>query len=590
MRHTDLALAMAEQEMSGVEVGYLPIQPLELLRERVASAIANTSFYRDIYKPFGPMPTGDDFLHWFASLPIVNKAQLQAAGPAELLNPMYTRSELVAKPTSGSTGIPFTLLLNNTVINFRKWRFQRPHQWVVKEPPTKLVFVFPWDFVTRTPREELTPAAAAPAASLEESDGDEPAAGPPRTATPGAPFRSLPKKTKRTVKATRTAASVHQEAPILDRPFTVNSWLPMEELFTTLRELAPATLVGFASSLAALARWMLQHDERLPSLVQVWTTSEVLSPDGTDAIRGAMGCLPLAAYASNEFGFMAWEAEAGGPLTFEGDRLHVECLEPDSALPARLGDFSRLVVTDLLNDTMPLIRYDIADIARVGEPVQVTYDLRCMTVTDLQGKEADLLQPPDARTVTTFQVLGAIKDHLPNAQYRFVGITPDRYVLQYRPGLGFSPGSLDPTVRVLSEMLGPGVEVVPQRVDGIAREPSGKLRPVVNLHNIPEARRRELAATLGVASLLPINSRDAATSIVSRALAAVRGLHPPGEAVDESQELYADLALDSLQFVRIVLELERELGREIDDEDLLAIDLITVGDLVTCVEHMLPTG
>lgn len=594
MRLTEFALAAAAKEMCAPEVGYLPVSPEGLLRERVESAIAHVPFYRKLYEPFGAVPPGDEFPEWFATLPVVTKSQLQAAGRGELLNRCYSSADLVPKPTSGSTGVPFTLLLDNTVLNFRKWRFQRPYQQLVGQAPTKLVFVFPWDFVVRTPREPMRFATAAAGTGLDQRDHRDSAAAP----APEPPsFESMPKKTRRTARATRAeAVAAPPPPPVLDRPFTVNSWLPPDRLFTTLLELGPASLIGFASNLAALARWMRQHSERLPSLRQIWTTSEVLAPDGADAIRDAMGCEPLAIYASNEFGFMAWEAGPGEPMRFDPDRFHVEFLATRSSVPARVGDLSRIVVTDLLNDTMPLIRYDIADIARPGEPVRLTDDLQCATVTDLQGKETDLLLAPDGRTVTPFQVLGAIRDHLPDAQYRFIALDRTRYVLQYRPGAGFT-ADLQPAITAVGDILGPGTEIVAQQVSEIAREPSGKLRPVVNLHNLADARRRTLAAELGVDTMLPDVGRVGAVRVVARALAVVqdRPEHDPArnsrpDAVpDERLELYADLAIDSLKFVQLIAALERELDREIDDEDLLEVDLITIGDLVTFVDGLLRT-
>src|SRR5262249_46287546 len=139
MTHTEFALSAAEKEMNGGEVGRLPVSPMELLRERLVSAIEHVPFYRVLYEPFGPVPSGDSFIEWFTRLPIVNKSQLQAANPVALLNPRYNRSELISKLTSGSTGIPFTLFLDNTVSNFRKWRFLQLYQHIVKAPATRLV-------------------------------------------------------------------------------------------------------------------------------------------------------------------------------------------------------------------------------------------------------------------------------------------------------------------------------------------------------------------------------------------------------------------------------------------------------------------
>jgi acyl carrier protein len=79
--------------------------------------------------------------------------------------------------------------------------------------------------------------------------------------------------------------------------------------------------------------------------------------------------------------------------------------------------------------------------------------------------------------------------------------------------------------------------------------------------------------------------RRPATSLVFDALAAVIP-NPRGEELDEGQELYADLGMDSLRFVRLLVELETKLGVELVDEDLMTIDLVTVSDLIDLVERI----
>ena len=83
----------------------------------------------------------------------------------------------------------------------------------------------------------------------------------------------------------------------------------------------------------------------------------------------------------------------------------------------------------------------------------------------------------------------------------------------------------------------------------------------------------------------PVLDRRQATSLVFDALAAV----VPGlrvEALDERQELYADVGLDSLGFVRLLIELEGKLGVQLVDEELMTIELVTVADLVHLVERI----
>jgi acyl carrier protein len=82
-------------------------------------------------------------------------------------------------------------------------------------------------------------------------------------------------------------------------------------------------------------------------------------------------------------------------------------------------------------------------------------------------------------------------------------------------------------------------------------------------------------------------NRRQATSLVADALAAVIPGLRVGE-LDERQELYADLGLDSLGFVRLLIELEGKLGVQLMDEELMTIDLVTLSDLVDLVERIAP--
>jgi acyl carrier protein len=83
----------------------------------------------------------------------------------------------------------------------------------------------------------------------------------------------------------------------------------------------------------------------------------------------------------------------------------------------------------------------------------------------------------------------------------------------------------------------------------------------------------------------PVLDRGQAQSLVFGALAAViRGLK--AEAVDEQQELYADLGMDSLAFAQLLVELEVRLKIQLVDEELMTIELVTVADLIDLVERM----
>ena len=85
--------------------------------------------------------------------------------------------------------------------------------------------------------------------------------------------------------------------------------------------------------------------------------------------------------------------------------------------------------------------------------------------------------------------------------------------------------------------------------------------------------------------LRPKLDRSQAKSLVIDALTAViRGVK--AQAVDERQELYADLGMDSLAFARLLVELEVRLNIQLVAEDLMTIELVNVTDLIDLVERI----
>lgn len=83
----------------------------------------------------------------------------------------------------------------------------------------------------------------------------------------------------------------------------------------------------------------------------------------------------------------------------------------------------------------------------------------------------------------------------------------------------------------------------------------------------------------------PELNRSQATCLVFDALTAViPDLRV--ETLDERQELYADLGLDSLGFVRLLLEFESKLGLQLFDDGLMTIKLLSVGDLIDLIERV----
>ncbi|HLJ76037.1 MAG TPA: hypothetical protein VKT75_01415 [Acidobacteriaceae bacterium] len=120
----------------------------------------------------------------------------------------------------------------------------------------------------------------------------------------------------------------------------------------------PEVLRGPASLLAMFADWlrgcgMAWHRPR-----RVIATGETPSPESRQTVTETFGCMVTRQYVCPDIGILATECE-------QGERLHFHPLSSYISLaPAGQsseGSIYRLIITDLLNHGMPLIRYDSGD-------------------------------------------------------------------------------------------------------------------------------------------------------------------------------------------------------------------------------------
>lgn len=127
-----------------------------------------------------------------------------------------------------------------------------------------------------------------------------------------------------------------------------------------LNEFQPTLL----SSFPYMLRMLSDAAERGELTIQpnrVTSSGDVLTASDRGAIRKAFGLEPFNYYCSTEFPYIAWEADDHDGLYINADQVIVESVDAANrpVPPGRLGD--KLLVTNLTNRAMPLIRYEMSD-------------------------------------------------------------------------------------------------------------------------------------------------------------------------------------------------------------------------------------
>ena len=171
----------------------------------------------------------------------------------------------------------------------------------------------------------------------------------------------------------------------------------MADFVSLWRRNRPSLMYGHSRSLYMFAQFVLTNgisDLRPGGII---STSMMLLPHERSAISAAFGCEVTDQYGCEEVGLIGCECEKHEGMHLNIDHLYVEFIREDGT-PAEPGEEAAIVVTDLVNRAMPLIRYRIEDMG-----IPISRECSCGRGLPLMGKvtgrTADFLVKKDGGLV-----------------------------------------------------------------------------------------------------------------------------------------------------------------------------------------------
>jgi len=389
----------------------------------VDEAYRHCRYYRETFDAHGFHPRQLSSLADFDRIPVLTKRIIQDAGDA-LFHDAYPRGALILAKTGGSTGQALRVYADWNCRDLRNAAAIRSDRWAG------------WDLGMR------------------------------RAALWGNP--PVAKTAKQKLRAALRDRIVYFD--------TMNmSDRSMSDFVAVWRRDRPELLFGHAHSLYIWAKWLHRagiDDLRPRGIV---STSMVLMPSERAVIEQVFDCPVTDRYGCEEVGLIGCECERHDGMHINSDHVYVEFLRDDGSAAAP-GEPANLVVTDLVNRGMPLIRYAIEDVAaaRAGKcPCGRGLPL----MESVVGRTADFLVRPDGSLVAgvslverTLTAFGGID------QLQLVQQSTAELVLNVVRGRDYSA---DTERGLRSEMLavfGPSVTCRFNYADRLAQQPSWKYR------------------------------------------------------------------------------------------------------------------
>ena len=180
------------------------------------------------------------------------------------------------------------------------------------------------------------------------------------------------------------ATRVHTSRSILKRTTA--------ELLSDLHRLRPDYL--YVNGVVARQLALAQLDSDFPpiQIEQLLTVSDRIDPQLCELVREVFGARIIDRYSSEEFGYIALQCPVHDHLHVCSPSLIVEVVDDDGNA-CDVGVPGRVLVTSLHNFAMPLIRYDIGDIAEFGEPCDT--GLNWPVLNQVSGRIRDSITTPE---------------------------------------------------------------------------------------------------------------------------------------------------------------------------------------------------
>jgi phenylacetate-CoA ligase len=237
----------------------------------------------------------------------------------------------------------------------------------------------------------------------------------------------------------------------------------------------PSLLVSYPSVLAMIAR---EAQERPPSLRGIVVGSETATPNYKHDIEKGYGLRVYNRYGCYEFGgALMQDCELHDGLHANTELAVVEVVDSNGEQVSE-GEQGRLVITGLQNWVMPLIRYDIEDLAIAG--LECACGRGLPTIKNVLGRTSETIAGKDGDRISSFSLLSALISERYFAalakEFQFVDLGPGKIGLRIVPTekyLENPPANADRIRKRLQEYL-PILDFHIEVRDELPREKSGK--------------------------------------------------------------------------------------------------------------------
>jgi phenylacetate-CoA ligase len=394
------------------------------LRAIVQHAYRHVPFYRERLDSLGIRPEEIQSIEDLQKLPILDKKTVAANLYFNLLSNNHNKWSISRLSSCGTSCEPATYFADKHQLEIRKAASLRAHEWMGVHRGAPSIHV-------KVPRLGLT---------------------------------------QRETLGQRIEALISRQLFI---PASVLSESLVQQAQAYSKSHRAPVLEGSVESLHWLAKNLGNASDPLQPFSSVSVHGQTLTPDARAEMQSAFGCKVYNMYTSEEFSVIAHQCETLDGLHITAESYVIEVLKDGK--PAKPGQVGEVVITDLNNYCMPLIRYRIGDYAVAADPLE-----QCPC-----GRGLPLIRGVVGRPESIFEASAG--NHIPSGffselfrghsyliqQYQVVQSAPGELEIRIQRAPRFSDQELSKLLSLMRQYLG---NDTPVRVEFVEKISSPKRR------------------------------------------------------------------------------------------------------------------
>jgi len=308
------------------------------LHELLLHSYKNVPYYKEIFDRIALVKNNRLDLENFYKIPVINKNIIKN-NFSLFLSKDISRRRWYKNSSGGSTGIPQTFIQDD---NYKNWMLASEFFYfkkIIKIDPFKAKKVLLW--------------------------GSE---------------RDIFRQKKSL--SSKLAAFLRKEIFLNTFKITKKDFLKYVEIINKEK---PEYIKGYAGSLYQLAKIVKENNLKIHHPKFIYSSAETLRPFMRDLIEEIFKCKVYDYYGSREVGAIAGECPKGKMHIFNFNNF-VEVID-DNGNRVKTGEMGKVIVTNLHNYSMPLIRYEIGDTAVLGEKCDC--DIKTPVLEKITGRVTD---------------------------------------------------------------------------------------------------------------------------------------------------------------------------------------------------------